>query len=73
MIDFQFDNEEEFENEEKVLTGYIILPCFKAEVRGEETKLVCNDFFSWVFERIFIHFWTGRVHITGVKENNERE
>lgn len=77
MIDFSFDEElsDEEVTKEEVLTGYVILPCFKAEVRGEEVKLVCSDFLEWVFAHFFEWCWTGRVHITGSKweEVNKRE
>ena len=74
MSEFEFDFQP-VAVKKKVIMGYIMLPCFKVEVRGEDCELVCNRFLEWAFETFFSHFWTGRVRVTGIRweEVNERE
>lgn len=44
--------------------GWVVLPCFKITVKDNgEISLVCGDFAGWLFEHIFCHFWTGKVHL----------
>lgn len=65
--EYEFDFEPIEEPKKEILTGYVMLPCFKCEIRGEVVVFVCKKFLFKVFHYIFAPFWTGRVHITGSK------
>ena len=57
----------------EIQTGYAILPCFKVEIVDEEVELVCSKFYAWLFENIFARLWSGKIYITGSRQEEEKE
>lgn len=53
--------------EKKWLTGYVMLPCFKARALDgtDGAELTCGPIASWLFEYIFSNFWDGTMVVTG--------
>lgn len=44
--------------------GWVVLPCFKVKIDGDgEAVFVGGNIAGWIFEHIFIYFWTGKVYL----------
>ncbi len=44
--------------------GWVVLPCFKVKVADDgEVVFAGGNIAGWLFEHIFVYFWTGKVHL----------
>lgn len=70
MSDYKISCCSHYNGTNKYIEGYVILPCFKVIVCEDcgNVEMVCNDKLTWLFEHIFVYFWTGKVTLKELEE-----